>query len=161
MRSDPTPLDQSGTAVPGNKKNKQAKMAAPTSSSGEIYHQLKSAKKAKKHCYVHLASVKKEDVQDCTRTRWETFINSAKRWLRLPAVGESHAIAQAYERCIERTLKIFLKMPGFHATCYRRFIDKKRLDAAEKRTTQCTEDQAAGESGASSASTSECPRKKT
>ena len=27
---------------------------------------------------------------------------------------------------------------AFHATCYRRFIDKKRLDAAEKRTTQCS-----------------------
>lgn len=52
---------------------------------------------------------------------------------------------------------------GFHSTCYRRFIDKKRLDAAEKRVTRRPEVQDAhkDQSVSSSSSTStECPTKK-
>ena len=142
-------------------------MSAPSSSSSSDEKRdlppAKVRKKSKKHCYMHLASVKKEEVQEFTRTRWITYTNSAKRWLRLPA-GESNTIAQSYEHCIEMDFENVPQDAGFHATCYRRFLDKKHLDAAEKRTTQCSEDQDAdtGESAASgsSASTSECPRKK-
>lgn len=82
---------------------------------------------------MHLTSIKKEEIKDFTRTLWDTFRNSVKRWLGFQ--GESQRIAETYKHCPEIE---FSNVPeGYtHSTYYRCFIDKKRLDAAEKRVTQ-------------------------
>ncbi|KAL1268455.1 hypothetical protein QQF64_033818 [Cirrhinus molitorella] len=122
----------------------------------------KRSKKLYKQCYMHLTSIKNEKTQDFTRTRWDTFRNSVKRWLGLQ--GESQRIAETYKHCVEIEFDNVPEDAGFHSTCYRRFIDKKRLDAAEKRVTQRPEAQDAHRgqsmSPGSSTSTSECPTKK-
>ena len=88
---------------------------------------------------MHLTSIKKEQIKDFTLTRWDTFINSVKRWLALQ--GENQRIAETYKHCVEVEFDNVPKDAGFHSTCYRCFIDKKCLDAAEKRITQFPEAQ--------------------
>ena len=83
---------------------------------------------------MHVLSVQKEDVQDFTETRWETYRSCVKRWLCLG--GESNALAETYKHCVDLDFNHVPEDAGFHATCYRRFIDKKRLISAEKRGTQ-------------------------
>ena len=111
---------------------------------------------------MHLPSIKKEQIKDFTRTRWDTFTNSVKRWHALH--GENQRIAETYKHCLEVEFDNVPKEAGFHLTCYRRFIDKKRLDTAEKRVTQFPEAQDAHKvqsaaSSCSSTSTIECPTK--
>ncbi|KAI2644853.1 Protein Son [Labeo rohita] len=53
--------------------------------------------------------------------------------VRPPPKGESQKIAETYKHCLEIAFDRVPEDAGFHSTCYRRFIDKKRLDAAEKR----------------------------
>ena len=43
----------------------------------------KVAKKVRKQCYMHLASVKDEKAKDFTRTRWNTYKNAITQWLGL------------------------------------------------------------------------------
>lgn len=84
----------------------------------------KVSKKVYKQCYMHLTSVKKEEKKEFTRTRWDTFRNSIKQWFGLQ--GESQRIAETYKHCLEIEFDNIPEDAGFHSTCYRRFIDKKR-----------------------------------
>lgn len=97
----------------------------------------KVSKRVFKQCYMHLMSIKKEETKDFTCTRWDTFRNCIKRWLELQ--GESQKIAETYKHCLEIEFDRVPKDAGFHSTCYWRFIDKKRLDATEKRVSRCPE----------------------
>lgn len=122
----------------------------------------KVRKKHFKQCYMHLTSIKKEEIKDFTRTRWDTYRNCVKRWLGLH--GENQTIAETYKHYLEIEFDNVPEDAGFHSTCYRRFIDKKRLDAAEKRATQRVEAQDHGQSVASGSSnvsiaTVQCPTK--
>ncbi|XP_048853374.1 uncharacterized protein LOC125721594 isoform X1 [Brienomyrus brachyistius] len=112
---------------------------------------------------MHLTSIKKEEAKDFTRTRWDTFRNCIKRWLDLQ--GESQKIAETYKHCLEIEFDRVPEDAGFHSICYRRFIDKKRLDAAEKRVSRRPEagddhntDQSV--SSGNSISSTYCPTKK-
>lgn len=147
----------------------ESKMSAPLLSISSSEEEAITArppsklrKKDYKQCYMHLTSIKKEETKDFTRTRWDTFRNSVKRWLGLQ--GENQRIAETYKHCLEIEFENVPEDAGFHSTCYRRFIDKKRLDAAEKRVTQRPEVQDAHKdqsvSSSSSTSISECPTKK-
>lgn len=122
----------------------------------------KVRKKYFKQCYMHFTSIKKEETKDFTRTRWDTFRNCVKRWLFLQ--GENRRIAETYKHCLEIEFDNVPEDAGFHSTCYRRFIDKKRLDAAEKRATQRPEAQDQGQSVPSGSNVSiaavDCPAKK-
>ncbi|KAJ8411952.1 hypothetical protein AAFF_G00142190 [Aldrovandia affinis] len=108
---------------------------------------------------MHLISVQKEAVQDFTQTRWDTYRTNLQRWLHLQ--GESKEIAETFKHCVDINFDNIPEDAGFHATCYRRFIDKKRLVAAEKRVKQTPgEPGAADTDSVSTLSTSETPRKK-
>ncbi|XP_042593641.1 uncharacterized protein LOC122139558 [Cyprinus carpio] len=79
-------------------------------------------------------------------------------------MGENQRIAETYKYCLEIEFENVPEDAGFHSTCYRHFIDKKRLDVAEKRVTQRPEVQDAHKdqslSSSRSTSISECPTKK-
>lgn len=107
-------------------------------------------------------AIKKEETKDFTRTRWG-YIQKQRQtvaWLH----GENRRIAEIYKHCLEIEFGNVPEDAGVHSTCYRRFIDKKRLDADEKRVTQRPEAQDAHEgqsvSSGSRTSTTECPTKK-
>lgn len=130
-------------------------MSAPllsTSSSEEeemtVRPHSKLRKKDYKQCYMHSASIKKEETKDLTRTRWDTYRNSVKRWLGLH--GENQRIAETYKHCVEIDFENVPEDAGFHSTCYRRFIDKKCLDAHKDQSV----------SSSSRTSTNECLKKK-
>ncbi|XP_061886308.1 uncharacterized protein LOC133636350 [Entelurus aequoreus] len=79
---------------------------------------------------MHVTSVRNEEVNAFTITRWDTYRNCLKRWLCCD--GASHKVAETFTSCIHVELKDIPDDAGLHPTCYRRFIDKKRLDSAEK-----------------------------
>ncbi|KAJ8391118.1 hypothetical protein AAFF_G00097390 [Aldrovandia affinis] len=123
----------------------------------------KVCNKVNNQCYMHLMTVKNEEAQDFTRTRWDTYRNTITRWLGLK--GESQSMAETYKHCIDIEFENVPEDAGFHPTCYRRFIDKRRLELAEKRVARErseAQDADGGEAVPSSrTSTSrETPRKK-
>ena len=65
-------------------------------------------KSKNKHCFMHITSVKHEEVHYFTTTRWNTYRTSLQTWLGLEDAG-------------------------FHHTCYRRFTDKKSIAKVERR----------------------------
>lgn len=103
-------------------------MRPSSSSEGEISD--KTCTKRGKTCYMHITSVKKEQIQEFLAKRWDTFKNCVERWHGLS--GESAIIAENDKHCLTIDFDNVPEDAGFHATCYRRFIDKKRLGAAEK-----------------------------
>ena len=122
----------------------------------------KSGSSGTKQCYMHQTSVQKENIQDFTKTRWETYRSCVTRWLCLD--GENQALAQTYKHCIDLDFDHVPEDAGFHATCYRRFIDKNHIALAEKRCSKKTVDEerdaevVGGPSDTTSAA--ESPRKK-
>ena len=94
---------------------------------------------------MHLLSVLNEDVQDFTQTWWETYRTSLRRWLCLQ--GETKDLAETYKHCVDMDFDNRTEDARFHATCYRRFIDKKRLCAAEKCITETEGEQQDTEAG--------------
>ena len=152
-----------------NRRAQKSKMAAVGmrfSSSSEDENTAKTLKQRSKICYMHLTYVNKEPIQDFTAKRWETFKNCVERWLCLS--GESKTIPETYKHCVTIDFSNIPEDAGFHATCYRRFIDRKRLDSAEKHSREHSDVNEApgGESvltadaSSTSGSTSETPRKK-
>ena len=108
---------------------------------------------------MHVTSVRNEEVNDFTITRWDTYRNCLQRWLCCH--GESHKVAETFKSCIDVEYNDIPDDAGFHLTCYRRFIDKKRLDSAEKRAKRLAvgQDESVASDNASG-STSDIPRKK-
>lgn len=126
----------------------------------------KSVEMRAKTCYMHIKSFRDEHMQEFTVKRWETFKHCLKQWLCLR--GHCATIAKTYQHCL--TIE-FDNMPvdaGFHPTCYRRFIDKRRLDAAEKNArnhikvgaTKERESVIAGDTSSTSGGSSETQREK-
>ena len=141
-------------------------MAMSTESSDEeentlkhLKHLKKVRKKNNKICYMHVTSVRNEEVNDFTITRWDTYRNCLQRWLCCH--GESHKVAETFKSCIDVEYNDIPDDAGFHPTCYWRFIDKKRLDSAEKRAKRLAvgQDESVASDNASG-STSDIPRKK-
>ena len=89
----------------------------------------KVPKSGSKRCYMHFVSVKNEGVEDFTQTRWDTYRNAVKQWLCLD-------VAETFKHCVDLDFAHVPEDAGFHATCCRRFICKRRLCFAEKRCTR-------------------------
>ena len=117
-----------------------------------------------KKCYMHLLSVKNEDVLDFTRARWDTYRNCMKQWLCHP--GANKDLAEIYKHCLDIEFETIPDDAGFHTTCYRRFTDKQRLLKAESKRARAggepaaATEPAAPESTSEVAAASETPRKK-
>ncbi len=89
---------------------------------------LKKSKSSEyKRCYMHIASVKHEKMQDFTITRWNTYRNSLQQWLKLR--GECRDVADTYKHCLD----LDFENAAFHLTCSWRFIDKCAIAKAERR----------------------------
>ena len=107
----------------------------PSSSTEEGENSPESDKKLKpsdrKRCYMHIASVKHERKQDFTFARWNTYRNSLRQWLELR--GPCRDVAETYQHCLDLDFQSIPQDAAFHATCYRRFIDKSAIAKAERR----------------------------
>ena len=79
-------------------------------------------KSKNKHCFMHITSVKHEEVHYFTTTRWNTFRTSLQTWLGLE--GESRDMAENFKHCVDVEFENIPEDAGFHHTCYRRFTDK-------------------------------------
>lgn len=144
-------------------------MVVSTTSSNDEENALKHLKKVRKKnhkiCYMHLTAVRNEEVNDFTLPRWNTYRNCVQRWLCCH--GEGQKVAETFKHCIDVGYENVPEDAGFHLTCYRRFIDKRRLYFAEKRAKRLAgfQDAQGGESVSSdnvsaSGSTIDTPRKK-
>ncbi|XP_076144371.1 uncharacterized protein LOC143126355 isoform X3 [Alosa pseudoharengus] len=155
------------------KVQENGKMAATMSSSSStdneesIYKSLEKSKLSKhKHCYMHIASVKHQEVNDFTTTRWNTFKTCLQQWLGLK--GESRDVAETYKHCLDVDFENIPEDAGFHHTCYCRFTDKKAIAKVERRLarevelTEVTEDHNAFEAIPSTSTSSmvQSPSKK-
>ena len=95
-------------------------------------------------CFVHLKSVSPaEKAQFVTNVRWSKIVECSKKWINL--FGNKKELALCRELVSLDLLELSYeeardKQPdiGFHATCYRRYIDSKRLTAAEKHCKEVT-----------------------
>ena len=52
-----------------------------------------------KHCYMHITSIKHEDLNNFTSTQWYTYRASLQQWLRLQ--GESQDVAENFRHCVD------------------------------------------------------------
>ncbi|XP_041966359.1 uncharacterized protein LOC121724080 [Alosa sapidissima] len=77
-----------------------------------------------RHCYMHIASVKHEEVNHFTATRWNTYRTSLQKWLELE--GECRDVAANFRHCLEVEFDSIPADAGFHHTCYRRFKPSQR-----------------------------------
>lgn len=106
-----------------------------SSSEEEEGNASESAKKRtfadRKRCYMHIASVRHEQKQDFTFARWNTYRNSLRQWLELR--GPCRAVAETYRHCLDLDFQHVPQDAAFHATCYRRFIDKSAIAKAGRR----------------------------
>uniref|UniRef100_A0A1A7XAZ1 Uncharacterized protein n=1 Tax=Iconisemion striatum TaxID=60296 RepID=A0A1A7XAZ1_9TELE len=91
----------------------------------------KTSQNVRKLCYMHTASGKHEEERDFTFTRWNTYREAITKWLGLH--GESRALAELYQHCRDIKFDNVPEDAAFHPTCYIRFIDKRRMEQAEKR----------------------------
>ena len=129
-------------------------MAAHTSSEEDAVSCSKSPipckkgqKKGDRQCYMHLKSVGKEPAAPFTRVRWDTYRKCVKAWPELS--GDNKVINATYAHCINTDFNNIPVDAGFHPTCYRRFIDKKRIDSARKQLSQSAAQQTQGQDGES------------
>ncbi|XP_056264013.1 uncharacterized protein LOC130189261 isoform X3 [Pseudoliparis swirei] len=90
-----------------------------------------SNKSKNKHCFMHITSVKHEEVHYFTTTRWNTYRTSLQTWLGLDS--ESRDVAENFKHCVDVEFDNIPEDAGFHHTCYRRFTDKKSMAKVERR----------------------------
>ena len=83
-------------------------------------------KSKNKHCFMHITSVKDEEVHYFTTTRWNTYRTSLQTWLSLE-------IWLRTSNCVDVEFENIPEDAGFHHTCYRRFTDKKSIAKVERR----------------------------
>ncbi|XP_056281456.1 uncharacterized protein LOC130200907 [Pseudoliparis swirei] len=88
-------------------------------------------KSKNKLCFMHITSVKHEEVHYFTTTRWNTYRTSLQTWLGLD--GESRDVAENFKHCVDVEFDNIPEDAGFHHTCYRRFTDKKSMAKVERR----------------------------
>ena len=68
-----------------------------------------------KHCYMHITiSIKHEEVNNVTSTRWNTYRASLQKWLGLQ--GESRDVAENFRHCVDVVFDKIPKDAGFHHT---------------------------------------------
>ncbi|XP_076867112.1 uncharacterized protein LOC143518500 [Brachyhypopomus gauderio] len=103
--------------------------------SSESVQKKKSSKR--KVCYMHISSVKHEEMQDFTSTRWNTYRNSLRQWLELR--GECRDVAQCFKHSLELEFEELPDDAAFHPTCYRRFIDKREIERTKRRIVRETQ----------------------
>lgn len=107
-------------------------MAAHTSSDPE--------ESVRPKCHFHLAHVRNENCQVMTRLRWRRIVSCSKEWLDLTGVEKEMAVS--IQHLLDLPFDNILSANpalGFHATCYRRYIDAKRISAAKKQRERTTE----------------------
>ena len=56
-------------------------------------------KSKNRHCFMHITSVKHEEVHHFTTTRWNTYRTSLQTWLGLE--GESRDMAENFKHCVD------------------------------------------------------------
>ena len=61
-----------------------------------------------KHCSMHIASVKHEEVDGFTQTRWNTYRTSLQRWLGLKGDWRP-LVAEHEQRCVDLEVRRFLR----------------------------------------------------
>ena len=109
-------------------------MAAPSNELpgiGEIVHV--KASKPVISCIIHLDSVKKEEAQHFTATRWQKIRLCGEQWSKFRGIDRN--LAEAISHLLPLECSDLPANVGLHPTCYRRFIDKKSLDVAAKKVT--------------------------
>jgi len=90
-------------------------------------------------CIIHQDNVANEEVKRFTPVRWDKWRESVNKWL----------VLDGHERRLAESARVYIeceKIPshlGYHDTCYRRFIDAKRIRGAEKRCSQTMHDDSA------------------
>ncbi|KAL2095589.1 hypothetical protein ACEWY4_007737 [Coilia grayii] len=97
---------------------------------GQKSHQ-KSKSLQRKWCYMHITSIRHEEMQDFTRTRWNSYRDSLRRWLELK--GECRDVAENYKHCVDLEFESIPEDAAFHPTSYCRFIDKTAMAKMERR----------------------------
>ena len=94
---------------------------------------------AELQCFMHVESIDFEKLKPLTKIIWNKFTTCCKSWIRLSG-RECDIAEKTQSRGLldlsykEATVKE--QGLGFHETCYRRFIDSKRIRAGEKRKAQ-------------------------
>ena len=84
--------------------------------------------------FFHLNHVKNENAQQITELRWIKTVQCSKEWLEL--MGPENDMANLIEHLLDLSFSSLIEAYpefGFHPTCYRRYIDGKRIYAAKKR----------------------------
>ena len=100
-------------------------------------------------CVMHYddAPLSDSEVKPFTKKRWKTFTACAKQWNDLDAECHEQRLANASRHLLECKYDTLyesyydtdnvalegLEQIGYHTTCYRRFIDKRRLEFARKK----------------------------
>lgn len=108
-------------------------MAAPTEGSVERENRQKNPSAAKYKCLMHLPSVGNEDSEPFSKKRWDTFRKCCSDWKETD--GIERTIVENTEPLQHLECEDLPSGTGFHPTCYRWFVDKKRIAAARKRQT--------------------------
>ncbi|KAM4570951.1 uncharacterized protein V3H82_010671 isoform 1-T1 [Fundulus diaphanus] len=126
-------------------------MASPVEQRIPVGSDKKRQKNEDYICITHISSVDKERTQPLTVVRWKKLVVCARKWLEIDGIDRTLAEAVCVHddefaknnndddststlACPDESLPGFLEVHklGFHPTCYRRFIDKKRIASAEK-----------------------------
>ncbi len=87
-------------------------------------------------CFFHLNHVKNENAQQITKLRWVKTVQCSKEWLQL--TGPESGMAKFIEHLLDLPFSSLIEAQpefGFHPTCYRRYIDSKRISSAKKKKT--------------------------
>ncbi|XP_061594815.1 uncharacterized protein LOC133458672 isoform X3 [Cololabis saira] len=108
---------------------------APCSSNSPTQTQIQTewipAQNKPQKCYMHVYHTTEEQIQDFTRTRWNTFKRAQERWLELS--GEFRDVAESYRHCQHLRFEDVPEDAGCHPTCYARFTSKTMMDTLERR----------------------------
>ena len=113
-----------------------------------------------RRCFMHFPAVEKEKIQLFTHIRWSRYCESGKEWLNFVGNETSIDTARTFQQYFSTTFDNLPADAGFHATCYRRFIDKKRIDSARKRSIRTSEQEDTTDSSFTSTKPSSSPKKK-
>ncbi|XP_060780957.1 uncharacterized protein LOC132888868 isoform X2 [Neoarius graeffei] len=82
---------------------------------------------------MHLPSVGNEESEPFSKKRWDTFCKCCSDWKETD--GIERTIVENTEPLQHLECEDLPSGTGFHPTCYRWFVDKKRIATARKRQT--------------------------
>ena len=113
-----------------------------------------------RRCYMHFPGIDKEKPLPFTAVRWIRYCETGRQWQTFVGNDTSIETARTFQQYFATTFENIPSDAGFHPTCYRRFIDKKRIQTVRKRSDRISEQEDSTDASIQSTTPSPSPRKK-